>query len=969
MAGRGRFPYPWPTGGALPTQDGGPAPHRWGGSNRSGTPRSATTGESEPSGEVLALPAFGMQSTASEEPSAAAEEPAATDPTGSDTPFVDAVDADVTSAADDSSADDTSDVDAASLVVADDVAESGADGADDLAAAGADGADDVDIDGARTAGAADDDDFAAADVAAAGAAAAADDASVSHALLKSPMRGSSVSRPEGQVSESPGMHGEMLGSPRASPVTHTETSSVGASKPLEVHVISTLRRWSSPGQGPRRKGPSGGSEGHPGKKSSRLARCEASAAPTTASTEARGSSTGLGEPIPPPDLILLPLRSTSVSRRRHFTPGQACRRPSGLSWGDSTSDLHDKASPSACVVSSAPVHQQVGCAGTGVRRLSVSEGRFAEERPGAASLAKAGPLEAKARPEVGPDPLVRPCSAWAALLCVVLWVSGLCGGTWIKARSEVAVLRDELHAALDALHDRDAPILEPVGFLPPGLHWITAVHSGELHDILSKTTSPGAVATTSPEVFADMPNNGLRSGASLVRHSLEPAMPPEMRGGLGHGAQLVELLRSAVPADFPVALLYRVPNKLGRQRQASENEPPQGAGALPPRRATGEPARPTPRRATAGSVAPALGRLGLGGSLKQTLQAVESVHIPLALAAEEKLRSGGRYEDMASPLGDGLRLLAAQEGALEEVRNALRTEVARLTRAISIVDRRAGDALRRATACSAGGSVDASELQEHPAGGVDASRSSELEDVLRQPNHSAAQRTPAAARSGSGVLAEAAPSADAAASADDRAGPGGAEVGTSSVGASKVGEARSPQDPRLDKAPRPPPRAPASKTAPPPPPPPRAKPKAPPSTRPAAAAAVGGEGPLRDSQASPPMSSTSAEEVLGAVGAAAIGSLAGLPGAAGAGTVDGHGRAPDEVAEMFTRAMNTLPPNAAQSAFDAAARHAAVAGSLAASSATEGKAGGRQGGLPHSEPPNSGLDPAPNPPDRLPSGR
>mmetsp|Transcript_77995 Transcript_77995/g.253048 ORF Transcript_77995/g.253048 Transcript_77995/m.253048 type:complete len:963 (+) Transcript_77995:63-2951(+) len=962
MAGRGRFPYPWPTGGALPTQDGGPVPHRRGRSNRSGTPRGATIGESESSGEVPVLPAFGMQSTASEEPSAAAEEPAATDATGSDAPFVDAADADVASAADD-----TSDVDAASPVVADDVAESGADGAEYLAAAGADGADDVDIDGARAAGAADDD-FAAADVAAAGAAAAADDASVSHALLKSPLRGSSVSRPEGPVSESPGMHGEALGSARASPVTRVETSSVGASSPLEVHVIPTPRRWSSPGQGPRRKRPPGGSEGHPGSKSSRAARCEALASPTTASTGARGSSTGLGEPVPSPDLMLLPLSSTSVSRRRHFSPGQACRRPSGLSWGDSTSDLHDKASPSACAVSSAPVHQQVGCAGAGVRRLSVSEGRIEEERPGAASLAKAGPLEAKARPEVGPHPLLRHCSAWAALLCVVVWVSGLCGGTWIKARSEVAVLRDELHAALDALHDRDAPTLEPVGFLPPGLHWITAVHSGELHDILSKTTTPGAVSTTPPEVFADMPNNGLRSGASLVRHSLEPATAPEMRGGLGHGAQLVELLRSAVPADFPVALLYRVPNKLGRQRQASEGEPPQGAGALPPRRATGEPARPTPRRASAGSVASALGRLGLGGSLKQTLQAVESVHIPLALVAEEKLRSGGRYEEMASPLGDGLRLLAAQEGALEEVRNALRTEVARLTREISIVDRRAADALRRATACSTDGSVDSSELPGNAAGGADASRSSELEDELRQPNLSAAQRTPAAARSASSAPVAAAPSADAAASADDRAGPGSAEVGTTSVGASKVGEARSPQDPRLDKAPRPPPRAPAAKMPPQPPPPPRAKPKAPPRARPAAAA-VGGEGPLGDSQASPPMSSTSAEEVLGAVGAAATGSPAGAAGAAAAGTVDGHGRAPDEVAEMFTRAMNTLPPNAAQSAFDAAARHAAVAGSLAASSATEGKGGGRQGGLPHSEPHNSGLDPAPNPPDKLPSGR
>lgn len=79
---------------------------------------------------------------------------------------------------------------------------------------------------------------------------------------------------------------------------------------------------------------------------------------------------------------------------------------------------------------------------------------------------------------------------------------------------------------------------------------------------------------------------------------------------------------------------------------------------------------------------------GLGGSLAETMQAVADVHLPRIIEAEAKRRSGGRYKDMVNPLGDGLRIIVAQEAALEEIRQFLRAEVARLSLMISGVEQK-----------------------------------------------------------------------------------------------------------------------------------------------------------------------------------------------------------------------------------------------------------------------------------------
>lgn len=265
----------------------------------------------------------------------------------------------------------------------------------------------------------------------------------------------------------------------------------------------------------------------------------------------------------------------------------------------------------------------------------------------------------------------------------------------MQTRGEVTLLREELHAALDGLR-RDTNPWEFMDLLPPGLHWVTAGTQRELHEIVSKLSRPPAASVALPEVVVDIPGIKLRSGSSLLRHSLEREAISGAVSTAGHGAKLLKALASVVPSDFPVAMLYRVPKE-------PVNTPGPGAGAGSTNKASDK-SRGRQLQTEAAHDPLALTRMAddysLRGNIEQTMQTVQNVHAPLLARAEEKKKSGGRYAEMASPLGDGLRLLAAQEAAIEEVRKMLRSEISRLTYAITAVGHRADEALMLAKGAS-----------------------------------------------------------------------------------------------------------------------------------------------------------------------------------------------------------------------------------------------------------------------------
>jgi len=456
---------------------------------------------------------------------------------------------------------------------------------------------------------------------------------------------------------------------RQEPARASNESNVFSSKPpgQPVSGLGASRK-----KGSRRKGVIAQEDFHAVEGSQVL--CEG--APTTGVVNHKGFAQ---EPAAC-DLVPLPMRATSVSRRPRSPPLER-RAPSY--YAESSTPAAERSRSSASFMPAATiVHQET--------REEASASAASRPRPTAKAQAFAEDITRS-------ESVLQRCSGRVAAMCAVVWVSGLCGGTWIQTHHEVLVLREELHAALESFQGN-----EDADLLPGGMHWITAATQLELRELLSKLERPAGTASAMPQVVADIPGMRLPAGSSLLRHSLERKTLSDVGRAVGQGVRMLELLSSAVAADFPVAMLYKVPGESSRSESsqntcAHEMEKKQPGQDQARTRELKDQGPPNPSPSMLRDLVQAH---GLDQDLKETAQLLKDVHIPLLAAADAKLQAGGRYGQMASPLGDGFRLIASQELALQELQNALRTEVTRLSHAIASVELRADEALLIAGACT-----------------------------------------------------------------------------------------------------------------------------------------------------------------------------------------------------------------------------------------------------------------------------